>query len=103
MQGVNKRGTAVNALYDDLTVADPDARLWPQTEFLKAALIHENASDALNAANALALYLDTPIRGLWRDRLKDDGTFEPEPAPASSFYHVAGAVMMLLDSPLARA
>ena len=34
-----RNGVAVNSLLDDFTVHDPDARLWPQTERLKAALL----------------------------------------------------------------
>ena len=72
--------------------------MWPQTERLKAALAH--AADSLGAERALAVsraaeaaaaifrYLDTPVKGLWRDRLKVDGTFIEEAAPASTFYHI---------------
>jgi mannose-1-phosphate guanylyltransferase / mannose-6-phosphate isomerase len=35
------RGVVVNLLWDDLTVRDPAARLWPQCEFLKASLLLE--------------------------------------------------------------
>jgi mannose-1-phosphate guanylyltransferase/mannose-6-phosphate isomerase len=90
------RGVAINALSDDLTVRDAAARLWPQTEHLKAALILGEDAAALTAANGLALYLQTPVQGLWRDRLRPDGGFEPEPAPASSFYHIVCALQALL-------
>ena len=41
------------------------ARLWPQTERLKAALLgHE--PEARAAAHALHQYLQTPVSGLWR-------------------------------------
>ena len=83
------RGVAINALNDDLTIRDPDARLWPQTEWLKAALIL--GEDALAPAQALARYLDTPAPGAWRDVWGLSGGFKPEPAPASSFYHLAAA------------
>ncbi|MFD1192000.1 AGE family epimerase/isomerase [Phenylobacterium conjunctum] len=86
--GVDARGIACNALWDDLTVRDPEARLWPQTEYLKAALILGRSADALAAANGLKLYLETPTAGVWFDKLRPDGTFVDELVPASSFYHV---------------
>jgi mannose/cellobiose epimerase-like protein (N-acyl-D-glucosamine 2-epimerase family) len=86
---------AVNALWDDLRVRDAGARLWPQTERLKAALLLGETADALSAARGLATYLKTPVRGLWRDKLGPDGVFVDEPAPATSFYHVLGAVLAL--------
>jgi len=96
LAGVDRtRGVAVNALWDDLTVRDPAARLWPQTEYLKAALILGDDAEALAAANALARYLDVPTPGAWRDRLLPDGSFVEEPAPASSFYHLTVAILEL--------
>lgn len=97
LQGVDrKRGVAVNVLWDDLTVRDPGARLWPQTEYLKAALRMGDTPEALNAAAALAKYLAAPRRGAWRDKLRPDGRFVEEPAPASSFYHIMVAARELL-------
>ena len=87
--GVDRgRGVAINILWDDLAPRDAGARLWPQTEWLKAALILGDEAEALAAANGLAKYLDTPARGAWRDKLRPDGTFVDEPAPASSLYHI---------------
>lgn len=89
LKGVDRgRGVAVNVLWDDLSVRDGGARLWPQTEYLKAALILGREDEALAAANGLAQYLDVPVRGLWRDKLNPDGSWVDEPAPASSFYHI---------------
>jgi mannose/cellobiose epimerase-like protein (N-acyl-D-glucosamine 2-epimerase family)/mannose-1-phosphate guanylyltransferase len=97
-RGVDRvRNVAVDVLWDDLTVRDSTARLWPQTERLKAALLFEDEAEALAAANGLFRYLDVPVRGLWRDRLKGEGTWVEEPAPASSFYHIVGAILPLLD------
>ena len=36
----------------------------------------------------LRRYLRTPAEGAWRDKLRPDGTFIDEPAPATSFYHI---------------
>lgn len=95
-----RRGVAFNALDRDLKPKDLSARLWPQTERLKAALAaapHEPRywETAVSAGRGLLKYLDTPVRGLWRDRMNADGSFVDEPAPASSFYHIVGAILDL--------
>ena len=85
------RGVAFNALDDSFAALDPVARLWPQTERIKAALLlaeADRAAQVLAAIKGLQLYLDVEPQGLWRDRLKPDGGFVEEPAPASSFYHI---------------
>jgi len=94
------RCVAVNALLDDFSVEDADARLWPQTERLKAACLAalETGEDcywamAVRASRGLRAYLETPRPGLWRDRQHPDGSFVDEPAPASSFYHIVGAIL----------
>jgi mannose-6-phosphate isomerase len=88
-------GVAVNALWSDLSLRDPATRIWAQTEYLKAALLFEDAAEALRAANGLGLYLQTPRRGTWRDKLRADRSFVEEPAPATSFYHLLGAILPL--------
>ncbi|THD61040.1 AGE family epimerase/isomerase [Phenylobacterium sp.] len=96
LKGVDpQRGVAVNALWEDFSVRDGSARLWPQTEHLKAAMALGDAQQGLRAAEGLAQYLDTPARGAWRDKLKPDGTFVEEPAPATSFYHLIVAILEL--------
>ena len=104
------RGVAVFELASDFSVREPKTRLWVQTEWLKAAMIlarSENdpqrrrgyLGDAVAATKALTLFLDVPLRGLWRDKLLDDGTWVEEPAPASSFYHIIDALRVLAQSP----
>jgi mannose/cellobiose epimerase-like protein (N-acyl-D-glucosamine 2-epimerase family) len=92
-----RRAEAVVTLAD-LTVLDPEARLWPQTERVKtlarlARLTGEVRcwGGAAQAAEALRAYF-TMARGLWYDRRMPDGSFVPEPSPASSFYHIVGAI-----------
>ncbi|HXV29167.1 MAG TPA: AGE family epimerase/isomerase, partial [Sinorhizobium sp.] len=101
------RDVAIMTLLDDFSVADPVARLWPQTEWLKAAARFAALSDsgerqrylasASRAASALERFLETPVPGLWRDKQKADGAFVDEPAPASSFYHILCAIYEVGD------
>lgn len=86
-----KRGVAINEVAGDFTVRDPVARLWPQTERLKAALLFDGEAEVLEAADALRTYLDAGYPGAWLDKLRADGSFIEEHAPATSFYHVLGA------------
>lgn len=96
LRGVDPvREVAVNALWDDFSIRDGAARLWPQTEHLKAAVVLGDEAQALRAAQGLAQYLETPARGAWRDKLQPDGTFVEEPSPATSFYHLMVAVLEL--------
>lgn len=93
------RGVAVDALWDDLSVRDERARLWPQTERLRASIAclgrDGGAGDsrpeqaAVESAAALWRYLETPVPGLWRDKQTADGAFVDEPSPASSLYHTS--------------
>jgi mannose-6-phosphate isomerase len=94
------------AIGTDGRTTDGLARLWPQTERLRTAahLASRAGADrqayersAVEAANALLAYLDTPIKGLWRDKLTTEGAFVEEPAPASSLYHLVGAIAALKD------
>lgn len=81
------------------TARSERARLWPQTEWLKASLIFARLSDdgrrefCLNQAGraeaSLWRYLTSD--GLWKDKLLEVGRFIDEPAPASSLYHIMAA------------
>ena len=91
----DKRGVATQQLLDDGSVHDDVARLWPQTEWIKAAVILGDATEAARAVRGLQLYFDKPLAGLWWDKLKPDGSFIEEAAPASSFYHIVCAIAEL--------
>lgn len=90
-----EHGVIVNALWSDFTVRDRAARLWAQTEHLKAALILGERGAALQAANGLLPFLGTPQAGVWRERMGADGRFLQEPSPATSLYHLYLAVREL--------
>jgi mannose/cellobiose epimerase-like protein (N-acyl-D-glucosamine 2-epimerase family) len=87
------RGVAVNQLLDDMSVHDAQARLWPQTERIKAHILAGNDEGVAAGAEGLFKYFDTPVKGMWRDRLNPDGSFVQEPVPASSFYHIVCAIL----------
>lgn len=70
-------------------------RLWPQTEFIKAALVRARRGDRAAAARAEAIasalfatYLDQPVKGLWCDQYDGSGRPIAEDAPASILYHL---------------
>jgi mannose-6-phosphate isomerase len=95
-------GFAINALRGDLTPLDSDARLWPQTERLKAAAAagllsgaRAHWDHAAEAAQALLAYLQTRTPGLWHDLRKAGGGFADVTVPASSLYHIACAIDVL--------
>jgi mannose-1-phosphate guanylyltransferase/mannose-6-phosphate isomerase len=109
MRGVGERSrVALDALNDEGRVKGERARLWPQTEWLKAALALAELSsdgprrkyveDAAEALRALWRYL-TP-QGIWRDKRLPSGGFIDEAAPASSLYHIMGAFSQLASSDL---
>ena len=89
------RGVAMNQLLDDMSVHDAQARLWPQTERIKAHVLAGNDDGVVAGVDGLFNYFDTPVPGLWRDRMNPDGSFVQEPAPASSFYHIVCAILYL--------
>jgi mannose-6-phosphate isomerase len=105
--GVDRgRGVAFDQLLDDFSIHQPNARLWPQTERIKAAVALAASAEspaaranylkeAVLGVEGLRTYLDVPVRGAWRDKMKPNGTFIDEPAPASSFYHIVCAIAEL--------
>jgi mannose-6-phosphate isomerase len=93
-------GVVVDALWDDLSLQDRGARLWPQTERLKAAALAARITGrdahwlaAVSAAHALQGYLQTRVPGLWRDRMTPAGSFQVGPAPAGNLYHIVAAIL----------
>ena len=97
-----ERGAAIFELDGRLEPRDRRARLWAQTERIKAtSLAAQLTSDerlwdaAAEACATLEGFLEAPTPGLWRDWLDEAGAFREEPAPASSFYHIVGAIAEL--------
>lgn len=103
LKGVDaNRGVAVDTMNERLVPITTRARLWPQTEWLKAAALlaqNTNGTDrehyneqVSNAVAAVDRFFSTPVSGLWRDKMNKDGSFEEEMSPASSLYHIVGAI-----------
>jgi mannose/cellobiose epimerase-like protein (N-acyl-D-glucosamine 2-epimerase family) len=96
-------GMTVMGLLEDFTVIDGSARLWGQTERLKASLFFAKRGHqprcwpaAASAVASLWKFLEVPTPGLWHDTLSADGQFVPSRVPASSFYHIVSAVAELV-------
>jgi mannose-6-phosphate isomerase len=98
--GVNADGLVVDEIWPDGAAKSAEARLWPQTERLRAALARHGDEAAPGAAQqaaaALIAYLDVPTPGTWRDVRLADGAWRDDPAPASSAYHIVGALQALI-------
>jgi mannose-6-phosphate isomerase len=86
-------GGLVDVLSSRGDVLGPAARLWPQTERLKAEFLRadpdpDRQSQAL-AGMAAFLLPD----GLWHERRDPNGVYGLQPAPASSLYHITAAIL----------
>ena len=106
------RGLVVNGLSTDLTLLDAKARLWPQTERIKAwhavaqtagdPQMREQALERLALAIAgLRQYFAQKPDGLWWETINPDASFDPEPSRASSLYHIACAIHTI-EAPVVR-
>ncbi len=89
------RRVVVDELWDDLTVREAAARLWPQAEYLKAAIAFGEEAHALAAINAIHRYLHPEVHGVWFDCMTSDGHIVKGPPPASTLYHLVGVWLAL--------
>jgi mannose-6-phosphate isomerase len=104
--GVDRtRSLALGELWMDGSVKDAGARMWPQTERIKAALAmarlwpEEQArfeADAVDAWAGVQRFIFPENRGLFRDKMKADGAFIAEGALASSLFHIVCAISELV-------
>ncbi|MBC8054944.1 MAG: AGE family epimerase/isomerase, partial [Rhizobiales bacterium] len=105
------RGVAVNSLGAGLRVTDGAAKVWPQTERIKAwhaaqadgtaAQVQIARRKTDEALQGLARYLMEAPAGLWHEQMNADGSFALQPCRASSLYHIVCAVDTLQDAPTA--
>jgi mannose-6-phosphate isomerase len=93
------RGVAINAIVNTASIHDASARLWPQTERLRAAALAARLYGdsrywrmAGEAASALLRFLTTEVPGLWYDRLMPNGELARDTVTAGNLYHVVGAI-----------
>lgn len=97
------RGVAFNEIWTDTSIKDHNARLWPQTERIKAWIaMAESADSEAEAAGAIAKaavavaglkkFLVTDVAGLWHETMAPDGTFIIEDPRGSSLYHIVCAM-----------
>jgi mannose/cellobiose epimerase-like protein (N-acyl-D-glucosamine 2-epimerase family) len=99
------RQVALFAVDETGRPTDRRARLWAQTERLRTSLLfatqglgnaaHSQAAVA-GSFSALTRFLATDVPGLWHEWQREDGEFEPAPAPASSLYHLMTGLEGLL-------
>lgn len=94
-----KRGVAINEVLTNGTVINNKARLWPQTERLKVAVVryHRTQSEADlceigDAWRGLRAYFLPADPSLWRDKMNEEGSFIDELVPGSSLYHISCAI-----------
>lgn len=90
------RNVAVDELGFDGRVKSARARLWPQTERLKAAITMRDEAEILAAFDGIQPYLATRAPGACHDKMLPEGGFEAEPSRASSLYHIVCAYAELL-------
>jgi mannose/cellobiose epimerase-like protein (N-acyl-D-glucosamine 2-epimerase family) len=79
------------------------ARLWQQTERVKAWYVQSlltNSTNALDrcdkALDGFKKFLSGPRPGLWFDTMSSSGSFLSEPVKSSSGYHIACAIETVL-------
>ncbi|QTL03039.1 AGE family epimerase/isomerase [Aquabacter sp. L1I39] len=103
-----RRDLAINELNADLSVRDDRARLWPQTERIKAhTLMAALAVDdtarkaaldrAARALRGLMRFFVHPVRGAWWEHIDAEGRPMLEPSRASSLYHIMCAFDVVED------
>jgi mannose/cellobiose epimerase-like protein (N-acyl-D-glucosamine 2-epimerase family) len=85
---------AVDEVYSDGEVRQASAKLWPQTERLKAILAWPGYSSASVATvvAGLAAYTDGLPSGCWQERRAAAGDFIAQPMQAGSLYHLTCAI-----------
>lgn len=89
------RGTLYDGVWSDGALRVASSRLWPQAERLKAECVRSdaNAERIADAYAGLAVHIEGAPPGLWRERLTASGAWLREPAPATSLYHLTGAIL----------
>lgn len=97
--GFDAGGMIHGELLEDGTPRAGPRRLWPVTEAIKSNLVearHGRARGEGRAADLAVLlrerFLTTELAGGWRDKLDGEGRCINEFMPASTLYHLLGAI-----------
>jgi mannose-6-phosphate isomerase len=97
--GSDRAGLIVDELLVDGSVKTASHRLWPMTEAIRAHLVEARLGRPGAAARAAALadllferFLSGAAAGGWIDRLDAAGRPATDFMPASSLYHLLGAI-----------
>ena len=98
-------GLAYGAVSRQGVPLDTTSRSWSQAEAAKVALALDKAGGPDRAPEIeerverlFRLHIDPAPRGLWIDRLDEDGRVLSADVPASIFYHLVGALTRYLDA-----
>lgn len=92
--GAAPAGGLANAVDSAGRLRDPATRLWPQAERLKAEMLRADTCAERQLAASRELQRRLLPDGRWHERLNAAGQPVEEPAPASSLYHVTGAILL---------
>ncbi len=98
-----RRGVCINELWSDFSIKDENARLWPQTERIKAHKILYDCESEIDkkryhsnqvklAVAGLEKYFTTEIKGLYFDKMLPNGNLVEESSPTSTLYHIICAI-----------
>lgn len=94
-------GFVPNCVTSDGEMIDPNRRLWPQMERLRAKLVvldDQGLAPAENLIeNLFATYLADAPAGLWMDEYDSHGRPMASEVPASMLYHMVSALAPIID------
>ncbi|MDP2377429.1 AGE family epimerase/isomerase [Reyranella sp.] len=97
--GFDSEGLVIDEICADGTPKTQSRRLWPMTEAIKCNLVEgvRGRAGCLDKAAVLAgllarRFLEPALQGTWIDRLDAEGRSSCDFVPASSLYHMIGAI-----------
>lgn len=97
--GFDSEGLVIDEIFADGTPKTQSRRLWPMTEAIKCNLVEgvRGRAGCLDKAAVLTgllarRFLEPVLQGTWIDRLDAEGRSSGDFVPASSLYHVIGAI-----------
>lgn len=94
--GVDAEGFAIARIASGGAPLDGTRMLWAQTEMLKAYLVR--GEDVRPILVNIGHFLPSSPAGIWYEKLDEQGSPIRHRMPASTFYHLTGAITELLRS-----